>query len=170
MGDVSDELEAVQRKVAKEQTKLDKEAELLALAQERADRAGADVDTTAGKHEAAKKRRDEAEKTAARVRAEAKTARKAARAAAAEQQDALEALADQEKAHAKRGKKLAKAEAAHAAVSAEQQVEKAVARKAPVKKAPVKKAPVKKAPPRRAPAKKTTAKKAPAKRTTTKRT
>ena len=185
MSETDIDIEAISRRVDKQRTKLDNEAELLALAQQRADRAGRDVESTAGAYEAAKKARDDADAKATRLRHEAKSARQAAKAAAAEQQAAVLGLASQEKAHAKRGKKLAKAEAALASVTAGREVEKSVAKTTPAKKtpakqatakratakkAPARKAPVKKATARKAPAKKTTARKAPAKKTTARKT
>ena len=147
MSDMRDDVEALQRQVAEQRTKLEQSADLLAMAQKRADRAGAEVDATTGDYLVAKKARDEAEDKAAQLRKEAKAAGRAAKAAIVEQQQALKALADQEGEHAKKTRQetAPRSRPPTRRSPPARRPEKLVARTTPTKRAPAKKAPQKQA-------------------------
>ena len=57
MSNGNGDVEALQRRVEEQRTRLDQSAELLAMAQKRVTRAGADVDASAREYAAAKKAR-----------------------------------------------------------------------------------------------------------------
>jgi hypothetical protein len=166
---MSDNVEQLQQRVARQKEKLEDAAGAVELTQERFDASAAAYEQADVERKRLKTSLKLAKRRARRLKKEAKGVQKLVHATKDDRDDAARELDEHVAVRDKRAAKLAKAEAELAAVPVVEvstpappapapPVKKAApARKAPAKKAAVKKSPVKKAPAKKAPVKRTPA-------------